>query len=81
MKRPNVYFDAEGDVLYIVTRGGEEENFVEIAKGINVELDKDHEVIGVEILNASTILSPFVNKLVKQPVTRAKEKTKKKQVY
>lgn len=63
MKKPNVYFDSDSDVLYIVTKKGAEEEFVEIAKGVNVELDKNKKVIGIEILDASRFLSPFVKKL------------------
>lgn len=42
------------DVLYIVSRKGKEEEFVEIAYSINVELDERSEVIGIEILVPKT---------------------------
>ena len=35
---------------------GEEECFEEIASGINIELNKEGEIIGVEILKASRFL-------------------------
>lgn len=63
MKRPEVYFDKISDVLYIVTKKGKEEEFVEIAEGVNVELDKKKNVIGIEILNASKFLTPFIKKI------------------
>ncbi|MBI5700915.1 DUF2283 domain-containing protein [Candidatus Saganbacteria bacterium] len=62
MKKPNVYFDSDSDVLYIVTKKGAEEEFVEVAKGVNVELDKNKKVIGIEILDASRSLSQFIKK-------------------
>jgi len=33
-------------------RDGEEEGFVEVAEGVNVELDEEGQLLGVEILNA-----------------------------
>lgn len=52
-KKPLVNYDTKADVLYIVTRKGAEEESVEIAPGVSVELDEKGEVIGIEILNAS----------------------------
>lgn len=62
MKRPEVYFDKISDVLYIVAKKGEEEEFMEVAKGVNVELDRKKNVIGIEILDASKFLALFVKK-------------------
>ncbi len=53
---PLINYDSESDVLYIVVREGSEEEFVEIAPGINMEFDEKGEVIGIEILNASEFL-------------------------
>ncbi|MBI5700093.1 DUF2283 domain-containing protein [Candidatus Saganbacteria bacterium] len=63
MKKPKVHFDLDSDVLYIVTKKGPEEGFVEVAEGVNVELDKNKKVVGIEILNASRFLNPFIKKL------------------
>ena len=64
MKKPVVHFDKENDTLYILTKKNKnEEEFMEVAPGVNVELDKHKQVIGIEILNASTFLSPFLKKL------------------
>ena len=63
MKKPNIYFDKKSDTLYISTRKGAEEEFIEIAKGINVELDSKKNVIGIEILKASHFLKPFIDKI------------------
>lgn len=58
--KPELYYDQEADVLYIVAKEGEEEEFVEIAEGVNVELDKNKEIIGIEILNASSFMKPVL---------------------
>jgi uncharacterized protein YuzE len=52
----SVYYDQDSDVLFFGIKKGMEEEFVEVAPGINVELDENSQVIGVEILNASKIL-------------------------
>lgn len=59
-------YDPKSDILYIVAKKGREEEFVEIAPGVNVELDEKGEVIGVEILNASKILKPVAKPLLRQ---------------
>jgi len=46
-------YDEKSDSLYIYLKEGEEESFEEIVPGINVELDKDGEVVGIEVLKAS----------------------------
>ena len=57
-----VHYDVESDVFYIGMKGGEEE-YVEIGPGIGVELDENGKVIGVEILNASSVFKPVVKAL------------------
>jgi uncharacterized protein YuzE len=64
MRKPTVHFDRDNDVLYIITKKkAAEEEFVEVAPGVNVELDKKKKVIGIEILNASNFLRPVLKKL------------------
>jgi uncharacterized protein YuzE len=55
-----INYDSKSDVLYIGLKKGVEEEFVEISPGINVELDSQGQVIGIEILNASKILKPVI---------------------
>ena len=55
-KKPIVRYDNKVDALYIVAKKGPEEEFVEVAPGVNVELNEQGEVIGIEILNASKVL-------------------------
>lgn len=59
-------YDRRSDVLYIVIKKSKEEEFVEIAPGVNVELNDRGEVIGIEILNASSFLKPVVKPLQEQ---------------
>ena len=49
-------YDKESDSLFINIKEGEEESFEEIAPGINIELNENSEVIGIEILKASRFL-------------------------
>jgi uncharacterized protein YuzE len=69
MKNSNrsiVNYDPSTDALYIVTREGQEEEFVEISPGVNVELDSEGRVIGIEILNASKALSSVIEPLYRK---------------
>ena len=49
----------EEDILYMAKEGQEEE-FIELQPGINVELNKDRQVIGIEILHASEVLKEVI---------------------
>lgn len=60
--KPKIYYDKKKDILYIVTKPGQEEEFVEIADGVNIELDDKKEIIGIEIFNASKFFKPVVRK-------------------
>lgn len=64
--KQSVNYDSGSDVLYIGVQKGIEEEFVEVAPGVNVELNKDRKVIGVEILNASQVLSPIARRVQSQ---------------
>ena len=61
-----INYDPSTDALYVVTREGEEEEFVEISPGINVELDSEGRVIGIEILNASKALGSIIEPLYRR---------------
>jgi uncharacterized protein YuzE len=63
--KPVVNYDSGADILYIVAKRGKEDEFVEIAPGINVELDEKGQVIGIEIMNASHFLKPVAKPLYK----------------
>jgi len=59
-----VFYDEEQDILYIAKEGKEEE-FVDVQPGINIELDGNREVVGVEIIKASEVLKEVI-----EPVRR-----------
>ena len=61
-----INYDPSTDALYVVTRKGEEEEFVEISPGVNVELDSEGRVIGIEILNASKALGSVIEPLYRK---------------
>ena len=50
-------YDKEADSLFIYLKKGPEEAFEEIAPGISIELNKKGEMIGIEILNVSRLLT------------------------
>lgn len=60
--KPIVHYDQKKDILYIVAKQDEEEEFIEIANDINLELNDEKEVIGIEIFNASKFFKPLVKK-------------------
>lgn len=51
-----IYYDKETDVLWLNIKSGVEEDYSEVAPGIGVELNKNGELLGIEILNASKVL-------------------------
>ena len=55
-KQKMVNYDKGSDVLYFGVQNGIEEEFVEVAPGVSVELDEKKKVIGIEVMNASRIL-------------------------
>jgi len=69
-KKPVVRYDNKIDALYIVAKKGLEEEFVEVAPGVNVELNEEGDVIGIEILNASKILRSVFRSVSKLETAR-----------
>jgi|UniRef100_A0A7C4VZN0 uncharacterized protein YuzE len=61
----NVFYDEKEDILYLAKEGVEHE-FVEIAPGVNAELDKNGTLIGIELFNASTLLRNVLSPIVKR---------------
>ena len=58
----NVRYDPDSDVLYIAKQGEEEES-VEMQPGVNLELNKEKDIIGIELLNASKIFKDIIEPL------------------
>lgn len=68
-QQPTVRYDAESDVLYIHGHSGLAIS-TELIPGVTVDMDEESgEVLGIEILNASSILSPFVESLINREAT------------
>ena len=47
------HYVEKSDSLFIYIKEGKEENFEEIVPGINIELDEEGDILGIEILRAS----------------------------
>ena len=64
MKRikEKVYYDRKTDVLWLLVKSGVEEERREITPGVSVELGKNGELLGIEILNASRVLGEKISK-------------------
>lgn len=67
-----VNYDPEADALSLYLHKGGEEEFVEVAPNVSVELDKKGRVIGIEILNASKVLRPTLKPLQNRALVRTK---------
>ena len=58
-------YDSQVDVLYL-TKEGQEEKVVEIYPGVNLEMDANGELIGVEILQTSKMLNEVIGFLMQK---------------
>ena len=65
-KGPLVRYDSKADALYILTRKGAEEEMIEMAPGVNLELNERGGVIGIEILNASRLFRDVTKSMHRQ---------------
>ncbi len=62
MEDLKAYYDVDKDILYLA-RQGQEEEFFELAPGVNVELDQDKNLLGIEIFQASKVLRDVLDSL------------------
>lgn len=66
MKEFKVFYDEQEDILYLAQEGQEEE-VIELAPGVHMEMDKSGNLIGVEVFRAShlfkDVLKPMEKKL------------------
>lgn len=60
MNKPRMVYFEKDDVLHLVVSDEPEHGSVELSPGITVELNAKGELIGVEILNASTFIRDSV---------------------
>lgn len=56
MNSPRLAYFEKEDVLHVLISEGPESNSVELSPNITAELNDERELIGIEILNASTFL-------------------------
>jgi len=63
---PRVLYDEESDVLYVVIAEGEEEGFIELAPGINLEIGEKGKIVGIEIINAKKLMEKKTTKILEQ---------------
>lgn len=53
--KKSVYYDKKSDALWLLIKSGAEYEHKEISPGIFIELGRNGELLGIEILNASKI--------------------------
>jgi len=61
-KRNKIFYDKKSDALWLLIKSGVEEEVKEVSPGVNVELGKNGELLGIEILNASKVLGEKISK-------------------
>jgi len=67
MKKSKVYYDKKTDVLWLNIKSGVEEKHQEVSPGVSVEIGKNGELLGIEILNASKVLGEKLAPRTKPP--------------
>jgi len=60
-----VFYDEEEDILYLA-KAGEESEVVEISPGVNMELDNNGNLIGVELFRASRMFKDVLKSMEKK---------------
>jgi uncharacterized protein YuzE len=65
MKDFKVYYDDKEDILYLA-KEGEEAEVVEIAPGVNMEIDRAGNLIGVELFKASHMFKDVLKLMEKK---------------
>ena len=64
--KPLVRYDAKADAIYILTQKGAEEEVIEMAPGVNLELNEQGGVVVIEILNASRLFGRVTRSMYRQ---------------
>jgi len=60
-----VFYDDEEDILFL-GKEGEEAEVVEISPGVNIELDSNGNLIGVEVFKASMMFKDVLKSMEKK---------------
>ena len=63
--KEKIYYDSKSDALWLFVKKGLEVESCEVSPGVSVELNEKGELLGIEILNASTIFREKINKRLK----------------
>ena len=64
MKKPRMFYFEKEDILHLVMSNEEEANSVELSPNITAELNAQGELIGIEILQASTFVRDSIMEAV-----------------
>ena len=76
MKKPKLLYFDEEDILHLVISEEEEANSIELSPNITAELNEKGELIGIEILNASTFVRDAIMEGVQAKVLQLTTATK-----
>jgi uncharacterized protein YuzE len=60
MKKPKMYYFEQEDILHLVIAEEEEASSVELTPNVTAELNEKGELIGIEILHASTFVRDVI---------------------
>lgn len=60
-----VFYDEEEDILYLA-KEGEEAEVVALSPGVNMELDSNGNLIGVEVFSASRMFKDVLKSMEKR---------------
>lgn len=60
-----IFYDDEEDILYLA-KEGEEAEVVELSPGVNMELDNNGSLIGVEVFKASLVFKDVLKLMEKK---------------
>ena len=64
MNKPKMFYFEKEDILHVVMSNEEEANSVELSPNITAELNVQGELIGIEILQASTFVRDSIMEAV-----------------
>ena len=64
MSKPKMFYFEKEDILHLVMSDEEEANSVELSPNITAELNEQGELIGIEILQASTFVRDSIMEAV-----------------
>ena len=68
MKKPKLAYFEQEDILHLIVSEENEASSVEMSPNITAELNKKGELIGIEILNASTFVQETLTEGVQAKV-------------